>query len=768
MVLGLSAATSTSAVMAEEQPAAQASTDTSADRSGPSADEAERLLLADSVDPVAVHVDPDGTSGFVGTLGAPIDGVDLPATVAPAVAAEEHLDRYGALFGVEEPASELETTEVLDTSGGSHVVHLRQRVDGLPVLGGELAVSLTGDGALESVNGETTDATGLVPVPAEPASAAVATAVEVTARAHGVDAAALTAGTATEWLYDPALVGSPDPMGPRPVWRIEVSNGADIRELVLVDTRTGRVAAHVNQVMHALNRVVCDRLNRRGDPLPCRAGSAELTEAAPEPAAPFGRAEDAEAAFAHSGDTAAFFRGIGVPDLTRLIGSNAGDGAKRLRSTVRYCDRRSFDPRCPMRNAFWSGRAMFYGDNFPQADDVVAHELTHGVIQHTSNLFYWYQSGAINESMADVFGELVDQTNGTGLDGPRQRWLVGEEAPGGALRDMQQPTRRIVPGPRQPDRMRSRLYFADRRLRDNGGVHINSGVGNKAAYLVADGGRFNGRTVRGLGLERTGRIYLRALRMLTSGSDYADLARVLPQACRNLVRTPLITPLNCEQVRKAVLATEMLRQPRRATAPEAAACPARTTVGRRLFTDNLERPLGRRWRLGALWTRVPRARVLPPYATSGNGSMFGLNPLPARGEPANSSVMLRHRVRVPAGTRTFLRFDHARLFQHNFRTGARARTPDGGHVEVSLNGGRTWTDTAGLPWANGPRQRITLGPGPSGFRGFGGDSHGYQSSRADLSRFAGRNVRLRWTVSGNRTVAFDGWWLDDVAVYTCR
>jgi Zn-dependent metalloprotease len=58
-------------------------------------------------------------------------------------------------------------------------------------------------------------------------------------------------------------------------------------------------------------------------------------------------------------------------------------------------------------NAFWSGEQMVYGDGygFPLADDVVAHELTHGVTQHESNLFYYYQSGAINESFSDLWGE---------------------------------------------------------------------------------------------------------------------------------------------------------------------------------------------------------------------------------------------------------------------------------------------------------------------------------------------------------------------------
>ena len=69
-------------------------------------------------------------------------------------------------------------------------------------------------------------------------------------------------------------------------------------------------------------------------------------------------------------------------------------------------------------NAFWSGEQMVYGDayGYPLADDVVAHELTHGVTQYESNLFYYYQSGAINEFFSDLWGEYYDQTNGQGND----------------------------------------------------------------------------------------------------------------------------------------------------------------------------------------------------------------------------------------------------------------------------------------------------------------------------------------------------------------
>ena len=154
---------------------------------------------------------------------------------------------------------------------------------------------------------------------------------------------------------------------------------------------------------------------------------------------------------------------------------------------------------------------MVFGAGYTSADDVVAHELAHGVIQHTAGLVYWYQSGAINESMADVVGELVDLADGTGSDAPELRWRLGEDLPaaaGGVTRDMADPPRFG-----QPDTTRSGLYDFAQDYDDNGAVHTNSGVPNKTAYLIADGtvaepgGTFAGRAFPGIGTARAATLY---------------------------------------------------------------------------------------------------------------------------------------------------------------------------------------------------------------------------------------------------------------------
>jgi thermolysin len=156
-------------------------------------------------------------------------------------------------------------------------------------------------------------------------------------------------------------------------------------------------------------------------------------------------------------------------------------------------------------NAFWSPmrQQMVYGDGdgstfgpFSEALDIVAHELTHAVTEKESDLIYQYQSGALNESLSDIFAALVDNDD----------WMIGEDSytpgtAGDALRYMDNP-----PLGNQPDHMDDFLVTSS----DNGGVHTNSGIPNKAAYLISDGGTHHGITVIGMGRSNMGRVFYAA------------------------------------------------------------------------------------------------------------------------------------------------------------------------------------------------------------------------------------------------------------------
>jgi Zn-dependent metalloprotease len=166
-------------------------------------------------------------------------------------------------------------------------------------------------------------------------------------------------------------------------------------------------------------------------------------------------------------------------------------------------------------NAAWDGEKMLYGDGdgklfspLPGGLDVIAHELTHAVTQNTANLQYQEESGALNESMSDIMAVMVDSDD----------WLLGEDVftpkkSGDAIRSMSDPKKYD-----QPD------HYEDRYIgfEDNGGVHINSGINNKAAYLIAAGGTHHGVSIKGIGRLKTSSIYYRALTLyLTSSSDFS-------------------------------------------------------------------------------------------------------------------------------------------------------------------------------------------------------------------------------------------------------
>ncbi len=185
-------------------------------------------------------------------------------------------------------------------------------------------------------------------------------------------------------------------------------------------------------------------------------------------------------------------------------------------------------------NASWNGRQMSYGDGdgerfYPLAGglDVGAHEMSHGVVQHTAGLIYRNESGALNESYADIFGAMVD----------RDDWLIGEDimADGSiALRSLEDPS--VIVDERtesgySPDHW-SKRYIGNL---DNGGVHINSSINNKAAYLVSEGGEHYGIAVNGVGREATEQIYYRALSFyLTRNSDFSMMRQAAIQAATDL------------------------------------------------------------------------------------------------------------------------------------------------------------------------------------------------------------------------------------------
>jgi bacillolysin len=180
-----------------------------------------------------------------------------------------------------------------------------------------------------------------------------------------------------------------------------------------------------------------------------------------------------------------------------------------------------------MDNAYWNGQLMAYGNgktlfNMPLAAalDVTGHEMTHGVIQSTANLFYQDQPGAINESFADIFGCMIERKN----------WQIGEDVvnytyfPSGALRDLSDP-HNGASGPSSYSWQPAKMSEFVTTTGDHGGVHVNSGIPNFAFYKIATA----------VGKDTAEKIYYRALTLyLTRSSQFIDLRLAVVQASKDL------------------------------------------------------------------------------------------------------------------------------------------------------------------------------------------------------------------------------------------
>ena len=225
--------------------------------------------------------------------------------------------------------------------------------------------------------------------------------------------------------------------------------------------------------------------------------------------------------------SAHYFAGVVYDFYKNVLNRNSLDNSgMTLTSTVHYGS--------SYNNAFWDGSQMVYGDGdgseftyFSGDLDVVGHEMTHGVTERTANMTYSYQPGALNESVSDIFGVLIETydkynvKNGGTWAFNASDWVVGDDiytpgTSGDALRSLANPTLYD-----QPDNMSNYVNTSS----DNGGVHTNSGIPNKAAFLIA----------QSIGCPETAAIYYKALTTYFGAStDFAGSLDGLVQAATDI------------------------------------------------------------------------------------------------------------------------------------------------------------------------------------------------------------------------------------------
>jgi bacillolysin len=463
----------------------------------------ERLQLMRGDDPgLEVHWEPNGVlSRIKGRLGP-----STKATEGGEMAFEFLLERQD-LFMQPEPSDVFDVAlSHSDDMGWTHV-RLQQTYKGIPVEGAQIALHFDGDRVPRVVN-----CSHFVPALDLNTNAQVdLPAAIATSLAHLGVASASGAPAGSLVIYDHAGKAYL-------AWRVNMFVADPLGDFIYyIDARTGAVVDSYNNLKSALDRDVHDATN--GTTLPGALIRSEGGGASGD--------TDVDAAYDNAGTVYNYFNtnhgrdGINGSGLTIV-------------STVHYD--------VALNNAFWNGSQMVYGDGdgttfapLARALDVVAHELVHGITQFTSNLVYQDESGALNESLSDIFAALIDPD-----------WKIGEDVytpgtAGDALRSLSDPTCCS-----QPDHYDD-LVTANASgsaldqscnsstNQDNGCVHFNSGIPNKAAYLMSVGGTFSGITVNGIGNADMGDIwYETQVNWLTARDDFANARQATIDAATNL------------------------------------------------------------------------------------------------------------------------------------------------------------------------------------------------------------------------------------------
>jgi len=485
-------------------------------------------------------------------------------------------------------------------------------------------------------------------------------------------------------------------------------------------------------------------------------------------------------------------------------------------SLVATVNSMAFGLNCP--NAQWiSTRRQAIFCTGLTTDDIVAHEMMHGVTQFTADLIYQNQPGQLNEAFSDIFGELVDLFNGNvafpgppggaawptdpdyvdaGGDLPNDlrsgctapgtpvRWLIGEDW--WTIRDMWDPT---CSG--DPDRALSHLQTCGgAEGADNGGVHSGSGIPNHAFAIMTDGKTFNGYEVQGIGPIKAAAVWYRALTVyLTPSSDFQDAFFALVQSAQDLIGTTpddprtggasslAFTAEDAAEVEKALRAVEMdaggvcgaTVAILDSTPPEL--CAALVSVYREDFEGGS----------GGWTSQITAGEPPTPYdwivvgdlPRQRSGSAFYCED-PDYGDCSPGAdesavhTLFSPVIELPAdGGAMIASFTHYMASETGW---------DGGNVKIKVDGG-TWQvlpesaftyneyNTVLLPLESGVGNTNPMAS-EEAFSGAGG---GWGTSLIDVSTFVegGTNVQFRFDFGKDGCTGLDGWYVDDFELFYC-
>jgi Zn-dependent metalloprotease len=504
--------------------------------------------------------------------GARLNGAaPLAKGKTPSAVARQYMSNNRAALRLDDPENEMYPIhEKVDILGKKHL-RFKQKYKGIPIWASEAAVHLDANNGIYLFQGRyhptPKDITNILPT---------ITAVEATssARRHlGLPFAKHVDSESRLIIY---------PMGSEEhilAYEVDISPALDSRWLYFIDAHSGDVVHRIDNIQSVV--VSASNQDLLGVSRSFNAWLESGTYYLIDPSTPTADApyNPVTTGPNNSGDTFIYDARNGVDLLFYSTSTNVNSGWDPASVSAAYGARQTYDYFLQtfgrnsiddagmnlfsvvhfsqnLANAFWSSPYMVYGDGdgaifgaLAGCLDVAAHEMSHGVIENSANLIYQFQSGALNESFADIFGAMVD----------RNDWLLGEDctiAAPGYLRNMANPEQSLNPQPTKWSEYQI-LPIDD----DNGGVHINSGIPNRAAYLLA-----HGLSIEGLGSSigkaKMEQIFYRALTIyLLQQSTFLDARIATIQSADDLYGASSVESLAVAAAWDAVEVTDDIGVP---------------------------------------------------------------------------------------------------------------------------------------------------------------------------------------------------------------
>lgn len=707
--------------------------------------------------------------------------VTLKSTDAKTKASEFLAENFRA-FNLRSANDLVLLDETTDNYGLKNVTY-RLQYQGIPVYDGLLKFHFNAKEELSSINGNSISIAKLNTVPDITAAEAEIIARDMVTKQDLNKSNTPLQTAKTNLIIFPKNLMQGGIVTPYLAYQIEVTNKKDVREYIFINAHTGELVEQftgihpIDRKLYETNTAATNLKWKEGDAFPGTLSSWQQNEVVT------------------SEHVYNFFK--------NTFGYVSYDAADHTMITVNN------DPTISCPNARWNGTYAGYCDG-TATDDVIAHEWGHAYTEYTSGLIYQYQSGALNESYSDVWGETIDLINNYMDEGENLsvrtttacsgslRWKVGEDATsfGGAIRDMWNPNCNGDPA----KVLDTANYYCG--TADSGGVHTNSGVTNHLYALLVDGGTYNGYTMTGMGFVKAAHLWWRAQKnYLTATSDFANFADALEASANDLIGVNLqgmsttgtpagltglsITSADVQNVKNGILAVQLRTSPATQcnytpllaqSAPSLCA----SATNNPLFKEDWENGLGN-WTVTnvptkpATWeARDWTIKSNLPKSRPGK-AIFAIDPI--NGDCASNLQNGILRLESPTITiPTFTSGKYEMAFNHYVATES---TWDGGNIKYSLNEG-SWTLVPVTAFTfngynstlDGTSSNDNPLKGQRAFTGTDGGSLGgsWGQSVIDLSKLgvtSGSKIKFRFEMGTDGCNGVEGWYLDELYVYNC-